>query len=491
MTLRTALLGLLFALLVAGIALHDGMRPQRPILANFGKNVSVLYCSGAAIAAGNNPYAVDAVRRCALRTDPDSHLRAASIYPSRLPGYALAAFALLSRLPFVVAKAIWLALLLAAVFAAAGYLAAITGVRAPLVLLALSLSAAYLSMTDGILAPIVLLGLSAAAYYLERRRFVLAAFALALTMVEPQIGIVACVSGAIWVPRLREPLAVAVAALVVAGVSLLGFTRSVGYVMHVVPGRVLAELAAVDQWSLSHVLHLLGVPDSVAVWLGIASYVLMAALGIAVAGRAAGALRSAGLIVALPAAAVLLGGTDLHEQQLCIAFPAAFLLASRAQRGRSVAWLALGLLVFPWFALSDARAAVFLPAFAVALTAVAGLTYVAAGGLSALSRCLTVGGALVGCGVLVLLFRHLPGPAAPAVARPVPPPAARTAVSDWGAFLRANPELSVASWQKEAEKMPSRIALVSLIAIAGLQSRRAKRDVRADRNAWPGLPISA
>lgn len=482
--MRTALLALLFAVLLGAVAVDDALRPQRSLLAGLGSNLSVLYCGGAAIAAGTDPYATPAIRQCAQRIAPENALRLRNAYPSRLPGYALAIFAPLSRLPYAVARPLWLAFLLAAVFASAGYLAALTRVRVPLVLLALSLSAAYLSLTDGLLSPVVLLALSAAAFYLERQRFWIAAIALALTMVAPQIGVVACVSAAIWLPRVRLPLALAVAALVSAGVSTLGLAPSVAYVLHVIPGRAVAELVAVDQWSLSHVLHVLGLSDAAAMWLGVVSYVAMGAVGIVVARRAASALDCDALIVALPAAAVLLGGAYLHEQQLCVAFPAAFLLASRARRGRSVAWLALGLLVFPWFSLSDAGAAVFLPAFGIALVAVAGLTFIAARALSPLSRCLTTAGALVGCGILVLAFRHLPGPA------PAPALPARAVASDWGAFLRASPELSVPSWQKEAEKVPSWIALACLISVAGIQRRRSPHEVRAERHARAGIAVS-
>ncbi len=483
-----ALLALLFATLLGAVAFEDATRPHRSLLAGLGSDVSVLYCGGAAIAAGTDPYASDAIRLCADRIAPEGDARDRSAYPSRLPGYALAMFAPLSRLPYSIAKPLWLAFLLGAIVASAGYLAAIARVRVPIVLLALSLSAAYLSLTDGLLSPLVLLALSAAAFYLERRRFGLAAVALALTIVAPQVGLVACVSAAIWLPRIRLPLALAVGALVTAGVSTLGLARSVAYVMHVVPGRAYAELVAVDQWSLSHVLHVLGLPDYAAMWLGVVSYVAMGAIGIVVARRAASALCSDGLIIALPAAAVLLGGPDLHEPQLCLAFPAAFLLASRARHGRSVAWLALGLLVFPWFSLSDERTGVFLPAFGIALVAVAGLTFIAARGLSPLSRCLTMAGAVIGCGILVLAFRHLPGPAPTAIAVPAlqtGPPA-----SDWGAFLRASPELSVPSWQKEAEKVPSWIALACLISVAGIQRRRSPHEVRAERHARAGIAVS-
>lgn len=486
---RTALLALLFALLVGAVAVDTARRPDRSLVASLGSNVRFLYCGGAAIAAGTDPYAPAPIRQCAHRLAPESDARERSAYPSRLPGYALAIFVPLSRLPYAVAKPLWLAILLAAIFASAGYLAAMARVRLPLVLLALSLSAAYLSLTDGLLSPFVLLALSAAAFYLERKRFWIAAIALAVTIVAPQIGLVACVSAAIWLPRMRLPLGLAVAALAAFGVSTLGITRSIAYVLHVVPGRAFAELVAVDQWSLSHVLHVLGLPDIVAMWLGVVSYIAMGAIGIVVARRAATALDSNGLILALPAAAVLLGGAYLHEQQLCVAFPAAFLLASRARRARGVAWLALGLLVFPWFSLSDERAALFLSALTIALFAVAGIAFIAARGLSPLSRYITTAGAVVGCVILVLAFRHLPGPEAAATA--IRAPQTHAVASDWGTFLRANPELSVASWQKEAEKAPSWIALACLILVAGAQSGRTSRERHAERQARSGIAMSA
>ena len=484
---RTALLAAIFVLLIATVAVCE--RSQHPLIAGLGANVRVLYCGGSLLARGGDPYGVDAIRQCAHRIAPGSAVSDRNAYPSRLPAYALVAFALLSRLPYAIAKPLWLGLLLGAVFAAAAYLAALTRVRVPLVLLAMSLSAAYLSLVDGLLAPFVLLALSAAAYYCERRRYVSAALALAATMIEPQVGLVVCLSAALWLPRVRVALSLAVGALVVGGVVALGVARSAAYALHVVPARAFAELVAVDQWSLAHVLHIFGLPDGTAMWLGVVSYGAMAAIGIVFARRAARALDCDGLIVALPAAAVLLGGPYLHEQQLSAAFPAAFLLASRATYGRSIAWLALGLLVFPWFSLADKNVAVFLPAFMVALIAIGGLTFVAARGLSPLSRGLTMAGALVGCSILVLLFRHLPGP----VAAPVAQASAQhgfAVTSDWRALSRAEPELSVVSWQKEAEKLPSWIALVSLVSVSGMQRRDRVRNTRRERQRRQEIAIS-
>ena len=467
---RTAPLAFVFILLVAAVAI--GEWSHHSLIAGLGANVRALYCGGSAIAHGADPYAVEAIRQCAHRVEPAGAATERTQLPSRLPAYALVIFAPLSHLPYAIAKPLWLGLLLAAVFAAAAYLAAMTRVRVPLVLLAMGLSAAYLSLTDGLLAPFVLLALSAAAYYCERKRFVLAALALAASTIEPQVGLVACLAAALWLPRIRVPLGLSVGALVAGGVVALGLPRSVAYVTHVVPARAYSELVAVDQWSLAHVLHVFGVRDGVAVWVGVVSYAAMAAIGIVFARRAALALDSDGLIVALPAAAVLLGGPYLHEQQLSAAFPAAFLLASRAKYGRSFAWLALGLLVFPWFSLSDASDARALPAFALALLAVGGITFVASNGLSALSRGITTAGALVGCGILVLLFRHLPGPA-PGSA---PPGGQTQAVSaHWNTFGRSDFELNVPLWQKEAEKVPTWIALVSLVCVSGLQRRRTEQ----------------
>jgi hypothetical protein len=88
------------------------------------------YCAGVALTQGADPYREEPLRSCEIRAGAPAEPKGlhAVALPAPLPPYALAAYTPFARLPFTVAGALYLALLVAAMAAATQLLARITGV---------------------------------------------------------------------------------------------------------------------------------------------------------------------------------------------------------------------------------------------------------------------------------------------------------------------------------------------------------------------------
>lgn len=106
-----------------------------------------------------------------------------------LPGYDLAFFSLLGRLPYGIAKALWYLSLFASLLVAAFAIARLT--RFPIVAVVAFLASVdgVLNFTYGQLPPIVVAALALSAYLLERRRYVWSAIIASISMLEPNLGL--------------------------------------------------------------------------------------------------------------------------------------------------------------------------------------------------------------------------------------------------------------------------------------------------------------
>ena len=91
------------------------MHVGSPRVAGFLIDFRAFYCAGAALDAGADPYRAEPLRSCevaAWEAFPAGYPEVA--VPAPLPGYALTPFALLARLPYGVAAALWECALVAA-----------------------------------------------------------------------------------------------------------------------------------------------------------------------------------------------------------------------------------------------------------------------------------------------------------------------------------------------------------------------------------------
>jgi hypothetical protein len=269
--------------------------------------------------------------------------------PAPLPGYAMALFLPLTLLSFPAATFCWTVMLAGAVVATIVILRRLTALPYPVLAAALVLSDGLASLWSGELVPLVVLALCASAWYARRRKPWAAACAALMTLIEPHVGLPACAALALWFAATRIPILIGSATLAGISLALLGPARNIEYFAKVLPAHVDLERSRVLQYSLTWMLHQAGVSDRVGTTLGTASYVALLVLGLFLSRRVASGLRDDAVVVLLPPALVLLGGTYIHIAQMCIAIPIVLLLIARVdQPYRSTLAFALAALSVPW-----------------------------------------------------------------------------------------------------------------------------------------------
>lgn len=308
------------------------------------------YCAGAAVANDRDPYRTEPMRTCqnAARGFPAGRgLRFA--VPAPLPGYAIAPFVPLSRLPYAAANGVFMAGLLASLVMSVVLLGRLCARRPETIFAALLLPWLY-ALFIGQIVPIVCAATIGAAYFVARGRERLAALAAALAMLEPHLGLPVCLALFIARPRARAVLAGSGLLLAIASIALLGFDANIEYLRDVLPAHVSSELSNEEQYSLSYLAHLAGIGDRTASGLGTLSYVVMLAIGVFAGRLAAARTEMPALFLLVPPAFAVLGGPFVHAQQLAIAIPAALVLSSRISLNARTCSLAVMLLAFPWTA---------------------------------------------------------------------------------------------------------------------------------------------
>lgn len=320
------------------------------------------YCAGSAARAGADPYRTQPLGACEHRESAGTYaaLPADVVLPAPQPGYDIAAFALISLLPFESAKAVWGALLAVAI--AIAMLAAIGATRASPgeVVMALAVSLVFPALAFGELFAVFAATACAAMYFAAIGRWNAAGIAGALCLVEPHLGLPVCIALALWRPQTRAAMAASVVALGGISVALLGVRANVEYVTIVLPLHALAELGSDAQLSVSTLLHALAVPDGLATIGGAVFYVIAAVAGIVLGRMLAARSGSDAFIPAAASAFAAMGGTFIHVTELFAAVPLALLLVRARTKYCPAFTAALVLLAVPWYmALERGNAAGF------------------------------------------------------------------------------------------------------------------------------------
>jgi hypothetical protein len=295
-----------------------------------GNDFAAFYCGGEAVLTRTDPYLVEPLRTCEHGIPHGSTLPAQYVTPTPQPGYTLGVFSLLALMPYRTAAYLAYFLLIAVCIAIAIVVAKAAGVPSGAVALALLVSGVFASGTYGQIPPICALGVALAGLALVRHQYTLATIAAAIAMIEPHTGVATAIALFCFAPRTRIPLAVSGLVLAAISIAAIGFHANVEYFIRVLGEHAHAELFSNDQYSLSHLLARY-TSENFAVTAGTLSFILMLAIGLLLARKAARMLDSDACIAYVPAAATLLGGTFLHEPQLIVALPAAFLFAMRGQ----------------------------------------------------------------------------------------------------------------------------------------------------------------
>jgi hypothetical protein len=408
------------------------------------------YCAGAALDARADPYRYEPLHGCehavnttpAYRTDPNR------IVPAPVPPYDLPPFALVARSTFPAARALMASAIVAAfVLAVAGL--ALVGVPLDIAALGLAFPAGYLLLDAGQIVPFALVALIWCGVALRRGNDVLAGILGAFVLVEPHLGLPVVGALLVAVPRSRV-------AVIATGLCLLGIAElTVGnaivaeYAALVIPAQAQAETSYLYQYSLTYLLATLHVPADWARVLGDVSYVVTALLGIAWARRLAPALRQRALLVYVPAATILLGGSYMHMIDLAMAVPAAAVLAvTLPESRRRTAAIALVLLSVPWIAVWITKKLLLATLFVVAVL----LARLVGGTLAIGAFCVIA---------LVVYGFELHPPAGFSALTPLSPPNA-LAENAWSAYAA---QLRSDTWEWLAIKTPTWSALIAMFFV--------------------------
>jgi hypothetical protein len=209
-------------------------------------------------------------------------------------------------------------------------------------------SFALASMYIGQPVPMVVAALCASALALRAGHVKTATACAAFVMIEPHVGLAAMLG--LFVLEARARVWVVAAAVVLGGISLAagGFALTREYATLVVPAQALSEVGNFHaQYSLTAIAYQLGLGTDAALRLGEASYVVTLGVGVWLAARLKRAHGDAAFAVLTVPACVLVGGVYVHDHQMAVALPFAFLVA-RYVRRPALVFGAIALLAVPW-----------------------------------------------------------------------------------------------------------------------------------------------
>jgi hypothetical protein len=343
-----------FVTLVAGVVLSALIGflvlSQRDVIA---LDYRAFYCAGMALRLHANPYHTAVLHTCEVQATDKRYVERLHgvTLPAPQPAYDLAMFAVLSTLPFALSKALWGAALGIAFFVTVTSLIRLTSLSPPLIFAIVATSLIGASLALGQIIPIYAAAACTAALMAKQGKWGWAGVAAAVSLVEPHLGLPMCLALAFWAPRARFTLLLTSGALV--GIALLtaGPAVNLEYLTTVLPLHALSELGSDGQLSLSVIFHGLHASDAVAIGAGTFSYCLMSILGIWLARVASARFQNAGFLVAVPAAASVVGGSFLHATDIVAALPLVLLLIAVSQY-RLLFLTAVVLLATPWLAQS-------------------------------------------------------------------------------------------------------------------------------------------
>ena len=420
------------------------------------------YCASLAQRENANPYFAAPLHRCESRTPaPYYRAPAAVTVPAPYPPYALALLEPLTLVPFALAAVVWWLLLASAIALAAYAIARVTAQPLLAGWAVVGLSLGLTCFSAGNAMPLAVAAVTLGALYAQRSKYVAAALAISLGMIEPQIALPAVVGCFIGFRSIRLPLAVALLALGTISLVGGGVAHNLAYFTTVLPAHALSEVSRDNQYSLSTVVAAFGLPDRAAVLAGSAAYLAMLGLGVAVGLALARRYAEPAFVPLVPCAFALLGASFVHTEAIAAAVPAALLLCVRAREYRGWIFAALVLLAVPWMYATSA--ALFLAPF----YPVAYLTYAlwrrdrttsAAAGVAAAA-------AILGLFALAASSSHVI-----AGVHPHPPIDPRLAEASWRNFVLGNSTNRLVTWLL---RLPTWAGLIGLVIAAIAISRRS------------------
>jgi hypothetical protein len=411
---------------------------------------SAFYCAARVAGAGEDPYRATPLSRCErsigavefFARHPDVTV------PAPLPGYALAILAPLAQLSFTVAAWIWTIVALGSIAICVLVLKKLTGFAVPAIVAPLALSIGMTSLPFGENIPLAIGALCLSAWFASRGRWQAAGIAGAAAMIEPQLGLPACL--ALFVCAKPSRIVLAGAALLFALVSLwfVGPATNFDYFTRVLPAHALSEASRDTQYGLSTILIGVGIPEGAAARIGGVEYALAVIGGLTVGRLLARRFADDALLILTPVAFAVIGGSFVHITQIASAIPAALVLLSHAKQYRAILLAGVVLLAVPWLHAALAITACAAPAV---------LVWELGGRNARVTLTSAILAALVLLGISWTAISSKPHPAAHVAARAIDRDLAQ---ASWSRFTQhANSTGAVASW---AERLPTWMGLLFL-----------------------------
>jgi hypothetical protein len=311
---------------------------------------SAFYCAGAVLAHHEDPYRSEPLRSCEGAAFARSRIGIVRylVVPAPLPPYALALFSAVSFVPFRAACEALFFVSIASIAVSTLLIFRLSRVPLPFVAGAVIVSVGIGSLFVGQLVPVVLAALCASGLALRAGRPRAATCFALVTLLEPHVGLAAVLGLFVLDRRTRGPLVLGLALIASISFAAGGWPLNVEYLAQVLPAHARSEIGNFHaQYGLSSLLYALGAGSDTALRVGAASYVAMVAVGIALAKRLSREWNDISFAVLTPPACALVGGVFVHDHQMALALPFAFLLARYAER-RALVFAAIAVLAVPW-----------------------------------------------------------------------------------------------------------------------------------------------
>jgi hypothetical protein len=308
------------------------------------------YCGGRVLASHRDPYRAEPLRTCEKDALLESRLTIVPhlVVPAPFPPYALALFGVLSLATFRAACCVFFFGSIVAIGFGIVALRELGGASLSFVAVVATIALGVGSLFIGQLVPYVFAALCASALALRCGRVRLATACALATLVEPHVGLAVVAGLAVLERRARTPLAIGLVAFAAVSLWAGGADLAVEYATRVLPAHARSEIDNFHaQYSLTALLRALGVEPESALRAGEAWYAAMLACGVALARRLRTRYADPAFATLTPAACVLFGGAFVHDHQMALALPFAFLL-SRYARRRTLVTIAIVLLAIPW-----------------------------------------------------------------------------------------------------------------------------------------------
>ena len=308
------------------------------------------YCAGSAVAHHADPYAAAALTACEHAPAQAGFYTAPQgvTVPAPFPAYVLAAFAVLSLLPYGAACVVWAGAVVFALILAVRAISKLTARPSAGILALLALGMGAIVLPYGQLAAIEIAALASFAMALREQRWMSAAIAAAVCALVPHAGAPALLCTFVFVKPIRAKLLLTGCALALLDVAAGGVPHALQYFTTVLPAHAASEIGRTSQYGATWAAHALGASDRAALALGNVWYGAMCVLGIVAAGAwiRRGDLAWAAIV---PTAFAVFGGVFVHYTEILAAVPAALLLCTTLSDRRKPAALAAALLVgIPW-----------------------------------------------------------------------------------------------------------------------------------------------